>query len=204
MSYEPTGDEAYRYSTAIAGIFFVGLLLAIVVWITPGIRVRDVVRLRRQTWPRNVWALRAPASWPWALKAGAVFVVAAFVLTPVYDRVFGPFEGDPTIATFWDGSRALQFLLNFLVVAVLVPVQEELTYRGLGFVLLERFGTWFAVVGTGLLFALAHGYVGLLPVFLAAGIAFGWLRARTGSIYPGMLVHGTFNGLVVLGSLVLG
>jgi uncharacterized protein len=202
--YRPTGDEAYRYSTAIAGIVFTALMLALLLWITPGIRVRDLLAFRRPTWPREVLALRAPPTWSWAFAAGAAIIVAAYAFSFLYDRLFGPFEAEQGIATFWDGSRAHQFALNFLVVAVLVPIEEELMYRGLGFALLERFGTWIAILGTGSLFALAHGIVALLPVFLFAGIALAWLRARTGSVYPGMLVHGAFNGSVVILAVVFG
>ena len=40
--------------------------------------------------------------------------------------------------------------------------------------------------------------VKLLPfaliVLVPFGIALAWLRDRTNSVYPGMLVHGLFNG----------
>jgi hypothetical protein len=80
-SFEPTGDEAYRYSTAILGILVTGLMLALVLWITPGIRVRDVLALRRPIWPGHVLALRRPLAWPWALKVGSGIVVGSFAFS---------------------------------------------------------------------------------------------------------------------------
>jgi membrane protease YdiL (CAAX protease family) len=38
---------------------------------------------------------------------------------------------------------------------------------------------------------------------LGAGLALGWLRSCTGSIYPGMLVHGFFNGAAILLTITL-
>jgi sodium transport system permease protein len=50
---------------------------------------------------------------------------------------------------------------------------------------------------TGLLFGLSHGLVQALPVLSAFGFGLAWLRSRTGSVYPGMLVHATFNALAL-------
>jgi membrane protease YdiL (CAAX protease family) len=30
------------------------------------------------------------------------------------------------------------------------------------------------------------------------GVVVGWLRMKTDSVYPGMLLHGTFNGVALL------
>jgi len=51
---------------------------------------------------------------------------------------------------------------------------------------------------TGLAFGLGHGLVLGLPVLAFFGITLAWLRSETDSVYPGMIVHGTFNGLALL------
>ena len=84
------------------------------------------------------------------------------------------------------------------MIAVVAPIVEEIAYRGVGFSLLQRFGEWPAIVATALLFGLSHGLVEGLPVLTVFGIGIAWLRARTGSVFPGMLVHGTFNGLALV------
>src|SRR5437773_1811795 len=70
------------------------------------------------------------------------------------------------VAVFWDGSRAAQFALSFLVVAVVAPIVEELTFRGLGFGLLSKYGVRVALVGTAVLFGLVHGFLVALPLFV--------------------------------------
>ena len=48
------------------------------------------------------------------------------------------------------------------------------------------------------MFALAHG-VGLgLPFHVGGGFYLCWLRARSGSLYPGMLLHFLYNGALVV------
>ena len=78
---------------------------------------------------------------------------------------------------------------------------EELTYRGLGFTLLSPYGTWVSILVTGVLFGLAHGLLVALPVLTAFGIVIGWLRARTDSIYPAIVLHALFNGAALLVSV---
>ena len=48
------------------------------------------------------------------------------------------------------------------------------------------------------LFGLAHGLVEALLVLVAFGIALAWLRDRTDSVLPGMLVHAFFNGAALV------
>jgi len=101
----------------------------------------------------------------------------------------------------WDSSRAAPFVAFFLVVTLLAPVVEELTYRGLGITVLEPWGAALAVVVTGLLFGAAHGLIVGLPILAFFGVVLGWLRVRTGSVFPGMLLHATFNGIALIAAV---
>src|SRR5438876_1112872 len=79
----------------------------------------------------------------------------------------------------------------------LAGVLEELTFRGLGYTLLSRYGQWTAIVLVGVIFGLAHGLVEALPILAFFGMGLCYLRVKTGSVYPGMLVHAGFNALVL-------
>ena len=104
----------------------------------------------------------------------------------------------------WDSSRAAPFLANAIVVAVVAPFVEELLFRGLGIGLLLPFvGPVVSVVVTGIGFGLAHGLVLGLPVLAIFGITLGWLRWKTGSVYPGMIVHGIFNAAALVAAVTL-
>ena len=97
----------------------------------------------------------------------------------------------------WDSSRALQFALNAAVVVIAAPIVEELTFRGVGFRLLAPFGTIVAVVGTAVAFAADHGLVEGFPALFLFGLAVALVRLRTGSLYPGMLLHASFNAFAL-------
>ena len=57
---------------------------------------------------------------------------------------------------------------------------------------------------TALTFALAHGLIVGIPVFFVIGAGLAYLRYRTDSLYPPILVHMGFNGLqLVIGGVRL-
>jgi membrane protease YdiL (CAAX protease family) len=97
----------------------------------------------------------------------------------------------------WEPDRAAAFAANCVVVVVVAPIVEELLFRGLGYSLLAPLGEGLAVVLVGLAFGLAHGLVEALPLLVAFGSALAYMRQRTDSVVPGMLVHGLFNGIAL-------
>jgi membrane protease YdiL (CAAX protease family) len=191
-------DLAYRYSSSIAVAVQYAIMLGILLLIGRGLP-------RRQ-----LFALRRPSSWRRALGLAAVALLAIYAVAIAYSQVlalFGdwsPTEEQGLVPNGWDSSRAGAFVAFFISVTVLAPIVEELTYRGMGLSLLLPYGSVLAVLATGVLFGGAHGLLIGLPVLTAFGIANAWLRLRTDSIYPPMLVHGVFNGIAMIVSVAGG
>jgi len=103
---------------------------------------------------RELLALRRPTSWWRAGLSGVLVVVGTGLLL-----VLLPFlqtSEEQGLEVGWDPDRALPFVLNAAIIVLVSPIIEELTYRGLGFTLLERFGQGWAIALTGLTFALSH------------------------------------------------
>jgi membrane protease YdiL (CAAX protease family) len=188
---DPAQDVLYRYDTAIASAILYGLVFAVVLLLCRGASARDLLALRR------------PDSWTRA----ALLALAIFGIVLVLGAALDPFldagEEQGLTPEDWEPDRAGAFAANAVVVAGMAPVVEELTYRGLGFSLLARFGQTTAIVGVGILFGLGHGLVTALPILIAFGIGLGYLRSRTGSIYPSILVHSVFNALSLALALTL-
>ena len=177
-------DPLYRYDTAVQGLISYALMLGLVLAISGG--------------SKELLALRRPRSWPRALKLTAATFVGVFVATGILDHFLHAGKEQGLTPSGWDSAHAGQYAANFVVVAVVAPVVEELTYRGLGFTLLERYGQWLAIVATAILFGASHGLIEGLAVLTVFGIGIGWLRSRTESVYPGMLFHAGFNGLALV------
>ncbi len=100
-------------------------------------------------------------------------------------------------------SSGLLFALLLLPI-VLAPLSEELIFRGgIYRILLRHTPRWAALVLSGFLFALVHGYTFTLLPLTVLGIVLAYAYERTGRIAVPILVHGLFNLTSVL-NLFLG
>ena len=183
-SGKPPADSLYRYATAISGLLFYAITLGIVLVIARGMS-------------RSELGLRRPASWPRALGFTLVILVALLIAETLLESLLHGAKEQGLEPAHWDPSRALPFALNAAVVVIAAPIVEELTFRGVGFRLLAPLGTIVAVLGTALAFAADHGLVEGFPALFLFGLAVVIVRLRTGSLYPGMMLHATFNAFAL-------
>jgi membrane protease YdiL (CAAX protease family) len=196
-SEDSPDDIAYQWISSIAVVVQFGVMLGVLLLIAKGLPKREL------------FALRRPTSWKRALGLAAVALVMIYLGSLAYTGLltligdFDPTEEQGLVPDEWDSSRAAPFVAFFLAVTLLAPFVEELTYRGLGFSLFRPYGLALAVVSTGVLFGLTHGLLVGLPVLAFFGIIVGWLRARTDSVYPSMLLHATFNAVALLVSVLV-
>ncbi len=178
-------DRIYRYSNAALALLQFGAILAVVLMIARRGELRETLALRR------------PSSSKRAAATGALLIAGMMALLAILGPVLQAGDAQK-LAPEWDSTRVVPFAINATVIVLVSPVVEELTYRGLGFTLLQRFGPAFAMVVTGAMFALGHGLIALLPTAAAFGLGLAYLRSRTGSLYPGIVLHVLFNALGVL------
>lgn len=184
-SGKPPKNALYEYGFAAGGLVQYGVMLGIVMLIAMGPESRALL------------ALHPPLSWPRGLGWCVALLVGIYVLTGIVALFLNPGGEQGLTPSGWEPRHAGAFALNFVVIAGVAPFVEELTFRGLGFSLLERYGRTFAIVWIGILFGLVHGLVEALPILAAFGAGLAWLRSRTTSVYPGVLVHATFNGIAL-------
>jgi membrane protease YdiL (CAAX protease family) len=152
----------------------------------------------------RLFAVRRPRSLGEAAVLVAIVFVAVNVFESVYVWLFDPGNEQGLTPSHWEPRHAAAYVANGIVICTLVPMVEELTFRGLGFSLLERFGTWWAILVTGILFGLSHGLLLELPIIAAFGCLLGWVRARTGSVLPGMALHAAFNLFALVAAVTIG
>ncbi len=129
---------------------------------------------------------------------GLLAVAATLVASAVVNALGGhPGREQQLLSGHWQSGRLAPFIASVLVLTVLAPLAEELFVRGLGFSLFSPFGRAAAIAVPALAWALMHGLpAAIFPLFVF-GIALGYLRARSDSVIPGMIVHGLYNGLAV-------
>jgi uncharacterized protein len=179
-------EPLYRWDQFVGGLIQFLLLLGAMLLVAVGKPKREA------------FALRRPTSWRRAAAIAVGVAVTIALVSAALDPVLNPDEEQGLAPHGWEPRHAAAFAANFVVVALLAPVVEELTFRGLGFTLLERFGRWTAIVLVGVAFGLAHGLVNALPPLVVFGMCLAYLRSRTESVYPGMILHASYNSLVLL------
>jgi membrane protease YdiL (CAAX protease family) len=140
---KPPKDAAYQYSTAFAGVVQYAIILAV------------VLAIARPHW----WllALRRPSSYGRVLSTALLAFAAVYVMGAIVSTYSDPGREQGLTPDHWDSHRALQFAVNFAVFVAVAPAVEELTFRGLGYSLLEPLGRTAAILWVGLAFGLAHG-----------------------------------------------
>jgi membrane protease YdiL (CAAX protease family) len=180
-------DVAYKWSSSILGLIQYAVILGILYVITLGLDRRSFLAFRR------------PTSWARPVGIAVAILIAVFVVGGIVDQFGNPEKEQGLIPQHWDSSRIAPFAAFAFVVVVVAPIVEELQFRGVGYGLLERFGPTAAILLVGLAFALVHGLIAGFPVILVFGTGLAYLRSRTDSIYPCMLLHASFNafGLIV-------
>lgn len=126
-----------------------------------------------------------------------VVTIINFVLTVIYGIAWIGIFGEPStntdLGTDWESS-SIDIAFLFLSFAIVTPIAEELLFRGYILDSIKRMhGDWPAIIGSALLFALVHvNLFGMAPIIMA-GVIYGWLRIKTGSLLPSIACHMMWN-----------
>jgi membrane protease YdiL (CAAX protease family) len=185
----PDRNALYEWSTAVAELTVFAVIFAVTLAIAGA--------------QQNLLALRRPASWRRALLLCLLLLVVVYGVIAAIDPLLHGGREQGLTPTGWQPRHASAYAANFAVVAGVAPFTEELLFRGLGFSLLARFGRWPAILAVGVAFGLYHGLVQALPELVLFGCALAWLRAKTASVFPGMLLHATFNAIALIAAVTL-
>ncbi len=184
---------------AISSAYQLLLVWLLLGWLY-GARRRTLLAL---AWPDlKVWQWAAALVGVYAVKAVVSIAVVAFIQAigadPAARVAGGALEA---VAPLGAIMRSPMWPL-LLSAGILAAVAEELIYRGYLSQTLEgsRLGFWGGATLAAVIWAALHLYYpfGIQVVLVIVGLSLSWLRARTGSIYPGMLWHIANNAVALI------
>ena len=157
---------------------------------------------------RSLPALYAPSRSPLTLGDCMLFVALMTASAGGASRILFAFpllHWRPDLAGFMGyfphttSPGATLMLLTGVTGGILAPFAEELFFRGyLQNLWQHRWGLWPAIALSALLFGLGHIQGAVFAT--AAGVFLSLIYVRTGSLWPGTLLHGLYN----IVSLLLG
>jgi membrane protease YdiL (CAAX protease family) len=147
------------------------------------------------------------ADWPALVMGCALQIVALVLLAPIFRVAALKHEPQQLVERTKQVHSLPLIVVIVLATAIGAPVVEELIFRGMllrG--LLRRTSDAWAVVISALLFAAAHlldlgaGYV--FPALFGLGLVLGVLAIRDRSLSRPILIHGGFNLLATVLTLI--
>ncbi len=190
-----------------------------IVFLLPAVITLVVLRIRRQPW-KNIssvlgWRLGSPMHYLWALL---IFLASALPLVLLALFVFpGLFRNPPRGVTQYYyahlGFSLLSIGIAFLNEFFFTALGEEVFFRGLvGGWLMRRLGFQAGNALQTLIFLIPHAFIllvgpsfwPLLVVPAILGWLNGWLRYKSESILPGMLIHALANTLSDVLAMLMG
>lgn len=132
---------------------------------------------------------------------GWVLLLDIFVVLPLHAAftilVFPDAEQQEVINLFKESS-GFSLIILALTVSIFTPFAEEFLFRGFILtMLLKRYSPLVSIVVSSFVFSIAHEPIAMALAF-GGGCLYGWIRVKTGSIYPSMIAHAIWNGFITL------
>jgi len=145
------------------------------------------------------WSALSPSIILRAVAVGVLIRLLWWNMT-IAGVAFGYFRNDNPLAVegpvFWFQCPPAQVaLVGFVVMAVMVPIIEEVTHRAYVQSSLRHRGPVIAIAASAMVFAVFHPSSSLWFTFVA-GVVFGVQYWNSGSIWPSLISHATVNGLI--------
>jgi membrane protease YdiL (CAAX protease family) len=173
---------------------FYGIILLAIYWTTVRRYHSPWTALGLRPVPRG-WLVLAPL-----LTLGMLTVGVA--MTSAISALQGQQFVNPQVHDMSQGQQLtpLHLVMFLFGTAIVAPIVEELFFRGMLYPLLRRrLPAWLAIVANAAIFAALHFIPILLPMLFVMGLLLTFVRARTHSIIPGILIHALNNAVFVLG-----
>ena len=147
-----------------------------------------------------------PPQLGWSLLAGLALIPPMRILGAFNTQFIEPPNWFIEMMEDLSPQGPEEWIANLLLVAVLVPISEELIFRGiLQPAAVPTFGPARAAVIVGLIFAAFHFQPWFLLPLAVIGMVLGLVRWITGSVITCIALHGAYNlGSVVLGEVMAG
>ena len=110
-----------------------------------------------------------------------------------------PLENPQIEALMGDGIESWMLVLLLPIGGIIVPFVEELLFRGLLFRWLSiKINVPWAIVLSSVVFAVLHGIPHFIPAITVLGAVLAILTNRSGSLWPAIVAHGTFNSVMIV------
>lgn len=148
-------------------------------------------------------------------------VVIATIVATVYigERIYGPdfqVEQHEELKLITAYQQLSLRILIVVLAAVIVPVFEEMVFRGLFQTVIRsmletrnlirhpysgRNSAWPAILVTSVVFAMTHANTGHWPALFVLAVGLGYAYEKSGSLFRPIFIHSFFNAITIISVL---
>lgn len=146
-------------------------------------------------------------SWFWWGLGGYLTALPLVILVSLINQLVWRGQGgsNPLLSLVLESDDGVALLIFFFTAALAAPLFEEFLFRGFLLPSLTRYvPVWSAIVGSSLLFALAHLSLSEVLPLTTLGIVLGVVYTRSRNLLAPMLLHSLWNSGTLLSLFILG
>lgn len=199
------GEDSEYYNAILLGIqmviqSFIGVPLAIFIYkLFPSAKGTEKIgSLFRKPQQSAWWVIR------W-ISISIFFTYGTALATNLLYMLFQSLTGiELNQSDFSANDNLLSKFVNILCITILAPIFEEILLRGGLLGNTKRYGTWSAIIATGIFFGLLHMNYPQIPFACMMGICSAFMVVKTKSIIPSIATHLIVNTIGGIQSLFTG
>lgn len=135
---------------------------------------------------------------PYAVIFGILLSIIGEFYASYFDYLLSFFNLEVDLGAFDFPTNTPSLILYVINISLLAPIFEELVFRGIILQNLRKYGNFFAVVVSALLFAIVHGNFAQTPFAFIVGVALALAVIETGSIVTSMIMHCIINSFSII------
>ena len=179
-----------NYFIVIIMVYIIPLIFTVVIF-----KYKTPLRVLYKK-PRRV--VRYLGTFPAAYGLGYGVALLTLLATFLLSKIFG---GETYIeqilrpTTVEATTNITELIMMMILLVVVAPIFEEYWVRGVMFDALAPYGAGIAILLSSLLFGLMHGTLYMLFYTFAFGLALGYIRYASGSLFVVTILHALVNSV---------
>ena len=127
------------------------------------------------------------------------------IASSTFSALFKSVTGSDVVSNdIGQGEGVVSFIITLFCIGVLPALVEEFAFRGVILGTMRKYmSDGASIFLSAMLFALLHGNLVQIPFAFGVGLVLGYAAVYTGSMIPGVVIHGINNAMSVVLSYAL-
>ncbi|MFA9558482.1 lysostaphin resistance A-like protein [Evansella sp. AB-rgal1] len=141
--------------------------------------------------------------WKWIVVWSIILIIGSVIILVLMEFFNISWENEKT-ESLQRNITWYTFVIGFVSAAIISPIYEEIFYRGFLYKWFRgKYGIAAGMFISSFIFMVVHiPTYNTLPINFISGLVFAWTYEKTGSVLPAIIIHGIYNGIAVVLTLL--